>query len=362
MNYHLKNKKGWMNNPFGVVHFNNRYHAYFQYYPFAARWGQMHIGHAVSDDLIKWKEEAFVLAPEGEFEDGEGCLSGSTIIKDNKMYLFYSSCSNERNQTVSVAMSEDGYSFSRYESNPIIVAPESCDNRCFRNPKVFEHDGKYKMIVGAGCMNVGKIEVFESDDLLSWNHLGEVMSDIRFGSCVESPDIFEKDGKYVLMFSTVKALPHHVNFAVGKFDGRNFIADEIKGEKYFAIETGPDFYAPQSFSTVDGRRVVMAWMFNWSRMTGEGRDAVGACTIPREACFDSQGRLTLLPIKEICSSAKKESTFVSYDDGLLSIRFNNHTILQRPYAYEPNLLTVEDVGVVEVFINGGTENITAYLF
>src|SRR5690348_18121349 len=48
--YHLLPAKNWMNDPNGPIHWNGRYHMFFQYNPNTAVWGDMHWAHAVSDE------------------------------------------------------------------------------------------------------------------------------------------------------------------------------------------------------------------------------------------------------------------------------------------------------------------------
>ena len=359
MRFHFTNKKGWMNDPNGLIFFNGKYHAFFQHYPYAPHWGQMHWGHAISDDLINWEEKEIALFPDMPYEDEGGCFSGSAIVKDGVLYLFYTSVSHELGQTVSIATSEDGEVFKKYEGNPIIKSPLS-SSKDFRDPKVFKFNGAYKLVIGAGEQNIGKLLLFSSEDLINWEYDGELLSDLMFGPCIECPDLFKLEDRFVLMFSSIKALPHRVNFSVGRFDGEKFYPDN-EDEPFFSLESGPDFYAPQTFLAPDGKRIIIGWMYNWSRTVPIGRTQVGAFTIPRELTFNKENRLVMRPIKQIMPYIKKESPFVSYNDGLLRIQCDGRTILRKQLSGEPETEILEDSGVVEVFLNGGTDVITTYI-
>ena len=360
MKYHFRNRKGWMSDPNGLVHFKGQYHAFFQHYPHASRWGQMHWGHAVSNDLITWEEKDIALFPDMPYEDEGGCFSGSAIVKDGRLYLFYTSVSRELGQTQSMAWSDDGVTFHKYEGNPVIKSSPLGDNKDFRHPKVFEYDGEYRMAVGAGIYNEAKILLFRSEDLINWEYLGEILSDRLFGSCIECPDIFELDGKYVMMLQSLRKVPHQVLFATGDFDGTHFIFDDPE-EPFYPVEVGPDLYAPQTFEDDEGRRIMIAWLYNRTKPSSGGMTQSGAFTIPRQLELDPFDRMLMMPVDEALKHLKDESRFVSYDRGRLKIMFEGKLIFDRPYKEEPDILVLEDVGVVEVFINGGREVITAYI-
>src|SRR5258705_3210800 len=61
---HFSPKAHWMNDPNGMVYFDNTYHLFFQYYPDSTVWGPMHWGHAISTDLVHWKEQPIALYPD----------------------------------------------------------------------------------------------------------------------------------------------------------------------------------------------------------------------------------------------------------------------------------------------------------
>src|SRR5687767_4599868 len=61
---HFSPKEKWMNDPNGMVYFNNRYHLFYQYYPDSTVWGPMHWGHAISKDLVHWEHQPVALYPD----------------------------------------------------------------------------------------------------------------------------------------------------------------------------------------------------------------------------------------------------------------------------------------------------------
>ena len=354
MKYHFAYRKGWLGNPCGLVLFKHRYHLFFQCNPESTKFGPLHWGHAVSDDLVFWEELPAALSPELSYENGYGCRSGSAIEADGKLWLFYNSVSQDNIETISAAWSEDGINFTKIDNNPILSSPFEGSNIKFRDPFVFRYGGSFRMLVGAGSASIAKVLLYESRDLTNWEYIGELLSDSKYGSVIESPELFEVDGRWVFMIQSEKHMPTKVLFAGGEFDGRRFIFDD-ETEPFFPVDTSDEFLNPVTFEDNDGRRILISWLFS-TKMSGSS-----AFSCPRELFYDLSDRLVMMPVHEQRDFCINESRFVSYDDGRLNIRFEGKTLFSKAYASLPEITVLEDVGMVELFIDGGRENISMFI-
>ncbi|MCL2813673.1 MAG: glycoside hydrolase family 32 protein [Oscillospiraceae bacterium] len=356
LKYHFEPKKGWINDPNGLIFYKRQYHAFFQHYPYAPKWGQMHWGHAVSDDLIRWKELPIALYPDKPYDDGErgGCWSGSAVIKDDLLYLFYTSVSDEFGQTQSVAMSKDGLHFEKYENNPVIkkYPPDgSCD---FRDPKVTKIGGIYYMVCGSGKDNIGKILLFSSENLFDWQYVGVLFEGEQYGSVLECPDFFPFDDKYMLMFSQMGRPTHSTMFIYGDFDGKVFAP-----VSFHTPEAGPHFYAPQTFADDKNRRIIIGWLNSWDRQTKTSEDYTGAFTIPRELKM-VDGKLYTFPVSEASDLLKNEDELVKIEKNGLTATAKT---ISFPLEYRGGIERVDilkDTKTIEVFVNKGETSFTCW--
>lgn len=359
--YHFEPSYGWINDPNGVCQYKGNYHAFFQHNPFSTKWDKMYWGHAVSKDLIHWNQLANALNPDMFYENKGGCYSGSAIEKDGVLYLFYTSVSEELGQTQSVAFSYDGLHFEKYKNNPVILHNGELDDRNFRDPKVFAFNNRYYMVVGAELDGKGRILLFASDDLFGWDFVNIIYETAEFGGVLECPDLFELDGKWVLMFSAVKPTVASTVFVIGEFDGENF-----KAENVCYSEIGKDFYAPQTFLDNQGRRIMHAWFYSWGRKALEGATTAGALAVPRELHVKN-GRIVNYPVKEAQAFLQKEHACVAVDKTKITIFIegngtSEYDVLKAGVEEIRDIEILFDKKAVEVFVNHGEASVSVLLY
>ena len=275
--FHVSPSVGWMNDPNGFSYFNGQYHLFYQYYPYDTKWNDMHWGHAVSEDLIKWQDMPIALAPD-EVYDEIGCFSGTALEVDGQHVLMYTNVrklpgDGQAIQEQALAIG-DGVDYRKIANNPIISyeeLPEGFDIYNFRDPKLIRlADNKFlALMVAQHPKYRGAVIAYKSENLVDWKYVGLLdASCAELGDVWECPDFFKLSGKDILLLSPQDApennIFHQRNSAVfftGEFDLDDF---SFEREAYQLVDAGFDFYAPQTMSTVDGRRVILAWMSNWN--------------------------------------------------------------------------------------------------
>lgn len=290
-NFHFSPEIGWMNDPNGMFFYNGYYHLYFQHYPDDKVWGPMHWGHAVSTDMVRWKEQPIALYPDelGYIFSGSAVVdhentSGFGVEGSAPVVAIFTSHDPKKAEaekidveTQSIAFSlDEGQTWTKYDNNPVIENPGARD---FRDPKVSWHEPlkKWIMVLAAGQ----EIRFYSSENLKSWTPLSSFGEGIGNHNGVwECPDLFQlpvKGGtekKWVLLVSINPGGPNGgsaTQYFIGDFDGEKFIVDneferEMKEEHDFWVDFGPDNYAGVTWSNVEpsqGGKFFMGWMSNW---------------------------------------------------------------------------------------------------
>jgi len=264
--YHFSPPKNWMNDPNGLIFYDGLYHMYYQYNPYDIVWGHMSWGHAVSTDLIYWKNLP-VAIPE---YDGVQIFSGCNIIdvnntsgfcksKELPCLLAFYTAQTAQGQAQAVAYSNDfGLSYTQHSGNPII--DEHLQDH--RDPKVFWYEPDRKWIMITALSAIFKCRLYSSTDLIHWTHLSDFGTEGSTEGIWEDPDLFhlldEKGNvKWVLTHAVNVA---KVEYYIGDFDGQNFVNTETRDEILF-FDYGRDFSEAATWTNdPKGRRLIVAWL------------------------------------------------------------------------------------------------------
>ena len=321
--FHVSPYVGWMNDPNGFSCYQGEYHLFYQYNPYDTHWNSMHWGHVVSKDLLHWEYLPAALAPDEDY-DKIGCFSGSAIeLDDGRQLLIYTAVDQETLedgtardiQTQAVAVG-DGKNYKKYEKNPVLTAkdlPEGASKVDFRDPKIWkEKDGYFYCVIGSRPADgSGQILLYKSADGFEWEFVSVLAENKkRYGKMWECPDLFELDGKAVLIVSPMEMEAegleypngHGVVCQIGTYDDET---GTFTCEHAQTVDYGVDFYAPQSTQTPDGRRVMIGWMQNWAFVNqhAETEPWFGQMALPRELSI-VDGKLIQRPTKEFDACRK----------------------------------------------------------
>ena len=297
---HAKAPDNWVNDPNGLIYYKGYYHLFYQYFPYAPRWGTMHWGHAVSRDLVNWEHRGIALFPTKR-GDENGCFSGSAVEKDGRLCLIYTGVRyepadpedihvsfNEQFESCQMMISsEDGFRFDNWKDKemvlPPLTDPQIGDRTHTRDPKVWREGDSWYMILGSTReKKQGRVLIFKSRDLRRWTYVSQTEKGPEYGWMWECPDYVKTPGGSVLFVSAM-GLPdvqekekNHVLCFPAKFEagtGRLEIADRCQ-----LMDWGMDLYAPQTTLDREGRRILMAWV-RMPKPSGDGW--IGMFSSPR---------------------------------------------------------------------------------
>ncbi len=323
---HFSPKAHWINDPNGMVYFNHTYHLFFQYYPKDIIWGPMHWGHAVSKDLLHWKELPIALYP-----DSLGYIfSGSAVVDSNNTSGFgkkgkipmvaifthhdpkgeKASTDVFENQSIAYSLDE-GNTWTKYSGNPVLKNPGIKD---FRDPKVMWYAKEKKWMMTLATKD--HITFYSAPDLKTWKKESEFgLREGAHGGVWECPDLFplKLSGKtyWVLIVNINPGGPNGgsaTQYFVGSFDGHQFTPMDTQTRW---LDYGPDEYAGITWGNTGNRKIFLGWMSNWEYAnqvpTQKWRNAM---TIPRDLRLKQSKRgivIASAPVPELANISANTS-------------------------------------------------------
>lgn len=291
--YHFTTRRGWINDPNGLIYHDGEYHLFYQHNPYERDWGNMHWGHAVSRDLVHWTELAPALYP-----DTMGAMfSGSAVIdtnndsgfgtKDNPAMVAAFTVDNPDRQMQCIAYSLDnGRTFTKYSGNPVIDSKEKWDSHDTRDPKMFRYGDRWVLVLNERDGH----SIYNSNNLRDWTFKSHITGFWECPELFELPVDGDKNNTMWVMYGASGT------YMLGDFDGEKFTP--TSGKHYYS--TG-SIYAAQTINNMpasDGRRI----QIGWGRISHRGMDFNGMMLIPTELSLRTTKdgvRLVSKPVREI---------------------------------------------------------------
>src|SRR5690606_35273261 len=258
--FHFSPKRGWNNDPNGLAYYNGEYHLFFQHNPYGRGWGNMHWGHAVSKDLVHWREVDIALYP----DDYGTMFSGGGVVDSNNtsglgkngqapFILFYTAAEESWKQ--GLAYSVDGRNFEKLKE-PIL--DRITDGN--RDPKVIWHEPSKHWVMILYVTEADELHTmhfFTSTDMKNWTFTSKLAGgkgNDRY--MYECPEFFELPVQGDSSVTKWILTGANSQYAIGTFDGKTFTPEE---ERIFS-QQGRDYYAAQTFSNEPkGRRIEIGW-------------------------------------------------------------------------------------------------------
>ena len=258
---HFSSKRGWNNDPNGLVYYEGEYHMFYQHNPFGWEWGNMTWGHAISTDLVHWVEQGDKLHMDelGQMWSGSGVVdwnntTGFQTGDEPPLVLIYTNAggyghwSKDKSFTQGIAYSNDrGRTWTKYSGNPVLGFVEKGS----RDPKVQWWEKTQEWVI-ALYVNYPNVGFYTSKDLKDWELQGTMVSNHECPELVKlAVDGDKTNGKWVHYAA-------HGQYFIGDFNGKSF----TKESEEIRFNYGNMFYASQIFNDIpeeDGRSVQVGW-------------------------------------------------------------------------------------------------------
>jgi fructan beta-fructosidase len=343
--YHFSVGSNWTGEPSGMLYYDGEYHLFYQYNPSDVIFGNIHWGHAISKDLIKWKILPTAISP-----DKNGYLNSGSVVVDIHntsgfghggkvpFIAFYTYANSKSLQALSISYSLDK-GLSWVKSDTISFPQER--GLSIRNPHVFwnKENAQWVMLLSVGP----SVRFYKSSDCKHWTYLSDFYESMDSGINWEMTDFFplkvENSDvvKWILLVSMevgpVDGAPA-IKYYIGDFDGVSFHPTQYKD---LWLDYGKDDYSGMTFNTDSvNDRIFVGWMNCWEYAnllpTYHWR---GSMTFPRSLSLNKEGNHYIVSSKFVSGLEKHSSSSISIPSMKLSdkhiyrgnISFSNNSFL-----------------------------------
>jgi beta-fructofuranosidase len=295
--YHYVNPEARLNDPNGLCFWQGNWHLFYQAYP--PEYPRQHWGHAISKDLIHWRDLPLAIYPGPE----RACFSGATFVEDDRVIAMY----HGTRVGNMVAVSSDPLLLNWEKVTGKAVIPMTnpagfpLPYRVF-DPCIWKKDTVYYSLSGGtlpdgpGGKRIRANFLFRSLDLAHWEYMHEFTEDDRLtlvgddGAC---PYFWPIGDRHILPFFS------HMSggqYLLGDYDKeRDKFVVTSNGKFNFGPASPSGVHAPSA--TPDGKGgVIIIFNMNPGKPT-EGWNQI--MTLPRRLTLISKDELGIEPAGDI---------------------------------------------------------------
>ena len=295
--YHYVNPEHTLNDPNGICFWKGQWHLFYQAYP--PEDPRQHWGHAVSEDLVHWRDLPYAIYPNPE----RCCYSGSTFVEEDRVIAMYHG--TEVGNLVAVSSDPLLLNWEKVTGEAVIPIKSTDESplpyRVF-DPCIWKKDEMYYSLSGGTLPNGpggGRIRanfLFRSRDLRTWEYLHPFVEDDRFtllgddGAC---PYFWPIGNRHILLFFSHMSGGQYI---LGDYDKKRdkFVAT-AHGKFNFGASTPSGLHAPSA--TPDGQGGVIV-IFNMNA----GKDSDGwnqIMSLPRRLTLVGENELAIEPAGDL---------------------------------------------------------------
>lgn len=292
--FHFSSRRGWLNDPNGLLYCDGQYHLYYQHNPFGTLHSGVNVswGHAVSTDLFHWREKPDAIMPwrrDWLIASGSAMLDEENLAGYGKNAIIAAfTCLGTVDEhghdypaggQFLAASLDGGDTFIRFSHKATVGAEHGAS---WRDPRIFRH-GDHIVMAAYECHNgVNGVSFYKSTDFHDWK-LTSWAADLY-----ECPDLFQlpvEEGagsKWVLYGGDGMA-------RVGEFQNGSFNDESLS----YPLDYGTSTYAGQTWNhEPKGRRVHISWIRGIASSTQWDGD-MGYDGMPFSQCMSTPCTLSL---------------------------------------------------------------------
>ena len=312
--YHYVNPEGNLNDPNGLCFWKGNWHLFYQAYP--PEDPRQHWGHAVSSDLIHWRDLPYAIYPYPE----NCCFSGATLVEEDRVIAMYHGTEVGN----MIATSSDPLLLNWEKLNNSAVIPLNNSSRysdsknslySVFDPCIWKNKNFYYALsggvtpTGPRSQYVAADFLFRSTDLSNWEFLHIFVEDDIFtqigddGAC---PYFWPIGDRHILLFFSHMSGGQYI---IGSYneDKQKFYAEK-HGRFNFGAAHPSGVHAPSATTCKDGSVIAI---FNMNK----GKDCFGwdqIMTLPRQLTLSKSGDLQIKPAGDVLSLRDEHTHFGSH--------------------------------------------------